>query len=188
MKTKAEFVRWFRETQMPAIREREGIRVDNPLRAETWNNVTDMMVRSGELPEAALAWTNPFDQRRETLLTRRASREIEIAARDAPIRDEFVRRVALAAVNVPIAKAFRLARELRSLARESARLAELACNRELTLREDARDTELDARVKAIGEQLGLRAYRQGDPRGWTIRVEVGKRLANSWDGLTTGCG
>jgi hypothetical protein len=100
---------------------------------------------------------------------------------------DFIRRVVTAS-KLPKAKATKLAVELWNMGPRSARLAENACNRELTPREEKRDEQMDARVVAIGEELGLRAYRQGDPRGHTIRVVVGKALANNWDGETTGCG
>jgi hypothetical protein len=188
VKTKKEFVTWFRANEMPAIRKREGERPDNSLRAEVWNNLTDMLVRSGELSESALTWSNPFDLRRDspTVGEKRKRRKVEVEK--TPIRDNFVRRVVLAAVNVPMVEARKLALRLRSMATESKCLAENACNRELTPSENARDDELDAKVKAIGLQLGLRAFRQGDPRGHTIRVLVGRDLADNWDGETTGCG
>ena len=47
---------------------------------------------------------------------------------------------------------------------------------------------MDAKVKEVGKELGLKAYRQGDPRGWTIRVVVPRELADCWDNETTGCG
>lgn len=106
---------------------------------------------------------------------------------------DFVRRVVTAATEregATITKeaATKLAVSLWLMGPKSSRLAEAACNRELTKREDRIDTEMDERVVAIGKALGLNAYRQGDPRGWTIRVEVPKHLADCWDGLTTGCG
>ena len=110
-----------------------------------------------------------------------------MAAKRLTERQDFIRRVVTAS-KLPNTKATKLAIELWNMGQRSARLAENACNRELTPREEKRDDAMDARVKAIGEELGLKAYRQGDPRGWTIRVEVGKELANNWDGETTGCG
>jgi len=104
---------------------------------------------------------------------------------------EFVRRVVAASNKigkVPEKKARTLANQLWSFRKESQRLAEAMCNRELTKREERRDEQLDGIVKDIGEEMGLVAYRQGDPRGWTIRVEVGRELANCFDGITTGCG
>lgn len=106
-------------------------------------------------------------------------------------RQDFIRRVVTASTEIgkiSKTKATALAVELWNMGPRSARLAENACNRELTERENKRDDAMDARVKAIGEELGLKAYRQGDPRGWTIRVEVGKALANCFDGETCGCG
>ena len=102
-------------------------------------------------------------------------------------RQDFINRV-VAASKLSKTKATKLAVELWNMRLYSAKLAEYACNRELSARENKRDDEMNARVKAIGEELGLKAYRQGDPRGWTIRVEVPRELANCCDGITTGCG
>jgi hypothetical protein len=102
-------------------------------------------------------------------------------------QQDFIRRVVTAS-KLPKAKSTELAMELWEMGPRSARLAENACNRELTARENKIDNLLDARVEAIGEELGLRTYRQGDPRGWTIRVVVGKELSNNWDGESVGCG
>lgn len=107
--------------------------------------------------------------------------------RSLAAQHNFTRRVVTAS-KIPPTKAIELATELWKLAPESARLATASCNRELTDAEKERDAEMDARVVAIGVQLGLKAYRQDDPRGWTIRVVVPPELADNWDGETTGCG
>jgi len=102
-------------------------------------------------------------------------------------RQDFINRVC-AASKLRRRKAAALAVELWRMGPYSAKLAVDECNRELTCVEKERDGEMDTRVAAIGSALGLKAYRQGDPRGWTIRVVVPKALANCWDGETTGCG
>lgn len=107
------------------------------------------------------------------------------------VRESFIRRVVEASVRagkVTKTRATQLAAELYHMRFKSKRLAEAACNRELTDQETVFDTRLDTRVKEIGEELGVPAYRQGDPRGWTIRVVVGQELADCWDSETTGCG
>ena len=109
------------------------------------------------------------------------------AARKLTAREDFIRRVQTAS-KIPKGKSKILARELWAMGPYSAKLAEHACNRELSERETKRDNEMDARVEEIGKELGLKAFRQGDPRGWTIRVVVGKELSNNWDGETCGCG
>jgi hypothetical protein len=116
------------------------------------------------------------------------SKENEImATKKLTARQDFIRRIQLAS-KIPRGKSLILARELWAMGPYSSLLAEHTCNRELSERETKRDNEMDARVAEIGVELGLKAERQGDPRGWTIRVYVGKELANCWDGLTTGCG
>jgi hypothetical protein len=94
----------------------------------------------------------------------------------------------VAASKIPKAKSTELAKELWNMGPESSKLATASCNRELTEAEQVRDAEMDARVVAIGKELGLKAYRQDDPRGWTIRVVVPPELADNWDGESTGCG
>jgi hypothetical protein len=102
-------------------------------------------------------------------------------------RQDFVNRVC-AASSLPRRKSAKLAMILWRMGPYSSRLAVAVCNRELTARETKRDEELDARVVEIGKELGLKAYREGDPCGWTIRVIVGQGLSNNLDGETVGCG
>jgi len=67
IRTRKEFIGYFRTEIMPGIREQEreqGFGADNPLRAETWNNLTDSMVKDRQLPRCALNWDNPFDTRK----------------------------------------------------------------------------------------------------------------------------
>jgi hypothetical protein len=66
MITRKEFIIYFRENILPEIKkqyETDG-KPDYPARAETWNNLTDAMVRDRELPKCALNWDNPFDKRK----------------------------------------------------------------------------------------------------------------------------
>jgi hypothetical protein len=100
---------------------------------------------------------------------------------------DFITRVTKAS-KLPVARANDLAEELWGMGPASKKLAEAGCNRELTEFERVYDEKMDARVREIGVELGLDAYRQDDPRGWTIRVKVPRELANNWDGITTGCG
>jgi hypothetical protein len=102
-------------------------------------------------------------------------------------RQDFVNRVCAASL-LTRRKSARLAMILWRMGPYSSKLAENECNRELTEREKERDSQMDARVVEIGKELGLKAYRQGDPRGWTIRVIVPRELANCWDGISCGCG
>lgn len=111
-------------------------------------------------------------------------------AKKLTARQDFIRRVVTATDESKISKvqATTLAVELWNMRLESKRLATESLNRVLSNDEQVRDAELDVRVKAIGKELGLNAYRQDDSRGWTIRVEVPRELADNYDGLTTGCG
>ena len=65
--TRKTFIAYFRETVMPDVRAREkeqGGGIDNPLRAESWNNLIDAMANGRELPPCARDWNNPFDRRK----------------------------------------------------------------------------------------------------------------------------
>ena len=112
---------------------------------------------------------------------------VEKKKRKLSARQDFVNRVCKASA-LPRQKSAKLAMALWRMGPYSKVLAEAACNRELTEREERRDEEMDAKVKEVGKELGLKAYRQGDPRGWTIRVVVPRELADCWDNETTGCG
>jgi hypothetical protein len=113
-------------------------------------------------------------------------------------RQDFIRRVVAAAATingktiVGEKDPTKLAEQLWRMGPRSKRLAERLCSEEMSEAESERvnriDDEMDAKVVAIGKELGLKAYRQGDPRGWTIRVVVGRDLADCMDGETTGCG
>jgi len=102
-------------------------------------------------------------------------------------RQDFVRRI-VAASKLPESKSRALAGKLYAMRYDSKQLAIDGCNRELTEAEKLLDNKMDAEVKAIGERLGLKAYRQDDARGNTIRVVVGQELADNMDGETVGCG
>jgi hypothetical protein len=102
-------------------------------------------------------------------------------------RQDFIRRITLAS-KIPEKNARYLAISLWEKGPRSKRLAEAGCNREFTESERQSSAILDEAVKTIGELLGLQAYRQGDPRGNTIRVVVGAEFADNWDGISTGCG
>lgn len=66
------------------------------------------------------------------------------------------------------------------------RLAETACNRELTQHEEKRDDSITAKVQAIADQLGFKVRFNGDPRGGAIRFILPSGRSNNWDGQTWG--
>lgn len=76
--------------------------------------------------------------------------------------------------------------ELVRLARAHARLAELACNQELTPRQEARDARTEARIREVLAPYGVRVKFQGDPRGYTVRLTFptvdGREPSNNWGG------
>ena len=62
------------------------------------------------------------------------------------------------------------------------RLNELACNIELTSRQEARQENLENEAIEIIESLGFRGDTQRDPRGDAILVYLPSGKFNSWDG------
>jgi hypothetical protein len=66
------------------------------------------------------------------------------------------------------------------------RLAETACNREVTSHEEKRDASITAKVQAIAEELGFKVKFNGDPRGGAIRFILPSGKSNNWDGTTWG--
>lgn len=63
-----------------------------------------------------------------------------------------------------------VARKMRRLGFKAVRLAEAACNRELTPAEEREDARLDAAFKALCESIGAKANMSGDPRGYVYHV------------------
>jgi hypothetical protein len=119
------------------------------------------------------------------------SRQIELKKEIFDLRTYdglFIKGIVMSTESCSVGYATKLARELLGMGPRSERLVEIECNRELTEYEIKNDKELDVKVRKIGNELGLMAYRQGDPRGWTIRVVVDKQYATSFDGETVGCG
>lgn len=61
-------------------------------------------------------------------------------------------------------------RDLIRLSRRLRRLSELSCNRELSKREEAASLNAMNRVLAIADEIGVKVYHQGDPRGATVWI------------------
>ncbi len=68
------------------------------------------------------------------------------------------------------------------IAKASHRLAELACNQEVTSRQQARDVKLDEEVRALAAELGTTVVLQGDPRGAPVKVVCPSGYSNSFGG------
>ncbi len=66
------------------------------------------------------------------------------------------------------------------------RLAETACNRDMTAHEEKREASITTRVKAIAERIGFKVKFNGDPRGGAIRFILPSGKSNNWDGETWG--
>lgn len=119
------------------------------------------------------------------------SREIELKKEIFDVRTNkglFIKGVVMSAEGCSVGYATKLAQELLKMGPRSAQLAKIECNRSLTEYEKKNDSEMDCNVAEIGKELGLKAYRQGDPRGYTIRVIVDRQYTTCMDGETVGCG
>jgi len=57
---------------------------------------------------------------------------------------------------------------LQKISHRLHQLDEQACNWGLTERQEKRETHLEKEAEEIVRQYGLRAYHQGDPRGWSL--------------------
>ena len=62
------------------------------------------------------------------------------------------------------------------------RLAETACNRELTQAEARKVERIESRVRDLLALYHVPVRFEGDPRGGTIRMTFGDRISNNWGG------
>lgn len=92
--------------------------------------------------------------------------------------------------NLDADAALKIARRMRRLGFAAHRLAETACNRELTRAESARDAQLDGEFKALCAEIGAKAHISGDPRGHVYHVILPGDNApyNTWGGAERGWG
>lgn len=73
-------------------------------------------------------------------------------------------------------------KELEKIAKQLHRLYEAHCNYGLTARQEKREEKLREKARKLAEQLGLKVYIQGDPRGLPLYL-IEKEGRNYWDGL-----
>ncbi len=66
------------------------------------------------------------------------------------------------------------------------RLAETACNRDMTEHEVKREDSISNKVRIITNQLGFKVRFNNDPRGGTIRFILPSGKSNNWDSETWG--
>jgi hypothetical protein len=74
-------------------------------------------------------------------------------------------------------------RDIQKLMRYAAscqRLAETACNRELTVQEIRKDENCMAEIIAILAPLDCEAKFNGDPRGCVVKIRVPDGYTNDW--------
>jgi hypothetical protein len=74
--------------------------------------------------------------------------------------------------------AWRVVGPLLRAARAYGRLQELACSRELTGREVAREARLEREIRALVSPLAVTFG--GDPRGFTVKVVLPSGRSNTW--------
>lgn len=72
------------------------------------------------------------------------------------------------------------------LAATVQRLAETACNRELTKREILKDENVQARIMQIVTPKDIDVGFSGDPRGCTVKLRLPDGYYNNWDGESVG--
>ena len=66
------------------------------------------------------------------------------------------------------------------------RLAEIACNRDMTTHEEKRQNSIKNKVVAIAGRIGFKVRFNGDPRGGAIRFILPSGKSNNWDSDTWG--
>lgn len=71
--------------------------------------------------------------------------------------------------------------ELMKLARSYQRLQEADCNYGLSPRQQTRERNIEKRIRAIVERLGLSGVKfSGDPRGYTVKIVLPSGKTNNW--------
>ena len=81
-----------------------------------------------------------------------------------------------------------VARRLMRYARTHGRLAETACNRELTPREEKQDGLTERHISELAATVGAAAKFSGDPRGYTVKLAWKDGAHNTWGGASEGWG
>ena len=94
----------------------------------------------------------------------------------------------LADGRLDVARIYGVARKFCRLAARMRKLAEHACNRELTKAEEREDGRVDAAFKALCAEIGCRAYLSGDPRGLCAHIVFPNGAHNTWGGRECGWG
>jgi hypothetical protein len=81
-----------------------------------------------------------------------------------------------------------LAGELLSIADRLNRYNETECNYGLSVRQQARVTNLELRAEEIAKVLGVGIKFNGDPRGYAIKLMLPSGEYNTWGGKEEGWG
>jgi hypothetical protein len=76
-----------------------------------------------------------------------------------------------------------------SLARAHHKLAEAACNGDLTPHQVKREQTIEKTIAAIAQVFNLTVHFDGDPRGFTVKLHAPNgTMYNTWGGAETGYG
>ena len=86
------------------------------------------------------------------------------------------------------AKAIEPACTLMRLTRRAERYNVLACNGDLTRRQQRAAERVDAQAKGIAEKLGTVLRCDGDPRGFSLKIAFPSGAYNTWGGIQDGWG
>jgi len=91
--------------------------------------------------------------------------------------------------NAPSLDYWKYAEEIQKAARSLHHLAEVACNGELTKRQETRQANLEAKVaKLLAECGAVKVIQNGDPRGYAVKAVFPTGDYNTWGGREDGFG
>lgn len=73
-------------------------------------------------------------------------------------------------------------------AKRSSKLAETACNRQLSAKEQAEDEANDAEIRRLCKDFGVTVRLNGDPRGFVVKFVLPDGRSNDMGGEEWGIG
>ena len=129
-------------------------------------------------------------------------------------RDQFIAQMVRALPSVPVQHVTEAARLILRHAKTHGRIAEAQCNghplqsvsppngcdmqawnARVNKAQDAHDAycekrekQIERRIAELAEQIGVKAYFGGDPRGYTVKLHLPSGAYNTWGGAESGYG
>jgi hypothetical protein len=97
-------------------------------------------------------------------------------------RDETIAQFAMQCNHYGISPALSVVDWLHRQETTLHRHAEMACNRELTAREQAKNDRIEGQVRDLLALYHVPVRFEGDPRGGTIRISFVSGASNNWGG------